>query len=268
MPTLEVLNLEHRLREDDFVGLAASAPIVPKARARIFATRLRAGYDGDFVTALHILVPQLENLVRHHLKVTGALATHMDQDGVETENGLSTLMAMPEATRVFGESLCFEIKALFCFAYGPNCATTWLTVCWTTAAALRPKASMRGGSCSGWSSRTSGTPSGDVAHGQGAEDAEGATEVTPPAAAVRAPMAPEIGAAAAPGATPTESPRHSNQPLLLRRGQKGRRARLDEFPGVQSGLSRVNVARWPAGCVPEDRIQAAGVVGALTGWRF
>jgi hypothetical protein len=120
LPALEVLLLEHRLREVDFIYLASQSPIVPKGRERLFGMALFAGYDYDFVTALHFLVPQIEHMVRFHLKSAGVKTTTLDGKGIETENGLSTLMDLPECETIFGEDLTFEIQALFCDAFGPN----------------------------------------------------------------------------------------------------------------------------------------------------
>ena len=39
--------------------------------------------------------------------------TNIDSDGIEQENGLSTLMKLPEATEIFGENFSFEIKSIF-----------------------------------------------------------------------------------------------------------------------------------------------------------
>lgn len=119
-PALEILWLEHRLREADFVSLASQSPIVPKDRVRLFGKALFAGYDRDFVTALHLLVPQIEHLVRHHLKQAGVKTTSLDLNGIENEIGLTGLMALPEAEKIFGANLSFEIRALFCDAFGPN----------------------------------------------------------------------------------------------------------------------------------------------------
>lgn len=119
-PALEVLLLEHRLREADFVDLARQSPIVPKERAGLFGKALFAGYERDFVSALHLLIPQMEHLVRVHLKQAGAKTTNLDKDGIQNENGMSTLMDLPEAEQVFGKDLSFELKSLLCDAFGPN----------------------------------------------------------------------------------------------------------------------------------------------------
>ena len=120
LPALEILLLEHRLREHDFCYLASQSPIVPPGRERLFGMALSTGYDRDFVTALHLLVPQIENMVRFHLQSAGVKTTTLDSKGIETENGLSTLMDLPECETIFGEDLTFEIQALFCDSFGPN----------------------------------------------------------------------------------------------------------------------------------------------------
>jgi len=119
-PALEVMRQEHRLREGDFYSITRQSPIVPQECEQLIAKALFAGYDNDFVTALHILIPQLENLVRFHLKQHGVKTTNLDINGIENENGLSTLAELPEIKDIFGEDLSFEIKALFCNSFGPN----------------------------------------------------------------------------------------------------------------------------------------------------
>ena len=119
-PAQEILLLEHRLRRANFVNLARNSPIVPIGRELLFGKALFAGYDRDFVTALHILVPQIEHMVRYHLKQAGVQTTNIDSDGIENENGLSSLMGLPQTKEIFGEDMSFEISALFCDPFGPN----------------------------------------------------------------------------------------------------------------------------------------------------
>lgn len=119
-PALEVLLLEHRLTEIDFTHIAQQSPIVPPGREQLLGKALFAGYDQDFVTALHLLVPQIEHLARYHLKQLGVKTTTLSLDGIENENGLSTLMELPQVQKIFGENIAFEIKALFCDPFGAN----------------------------------------------------------------------------------------------------------------------------------------------------
>ena len=86
----------------------------------LFGKGLFAGYDHDFVVAIHLLTPQIEHLVRFHLQRAGAITAKLDPNGIETEIGLSALIDLPEAKEVLGENLTFEIRAVFCDAFGPN----------------------------------------------------------------------------------------------------------------------------------------------------
>lgn len=119
-PALEILRLEHRIRESDINSIVSRSPLIPPDRTRLVAKAIFHGFDGDFVNALHLLIPQMENLVRYHLKRHGESTTNIDKNGIENENGLSTLAENPKFEIIFGKDIAFEIKALFCDSFGPN----------------------------------------------------------------------------------------------------------------------------------------------------
>ncbi len=119
-PALEVIRQEHRLQEADFHLLVARAPLVPPERIQLFAKALYKGYDNDFICSIYLLVPQIEHLIRYHLKQNGEKTTNMDSKGIENENGLNTLMENAKIDDIIGKDLSFEIKALFCDPFGPN----------------------------------------------------------------------------------------------------------------------------------------------------
>lgn len=120
MPALEVILMEHRIPEIEFTRLAEASPIVPPRRERLYGRALFRGYEGDFPSALHLLVPQLENMVRWHLKGKGVKTRTLGDDGIQTENGMSALVVLPEVREIFGNDIAFELKALFCVPEGPN----------------------------------------------------------------------------------------------------------------------------------------------------
>ena len=120
LPALDTLTSEHPISKADFVELARLSPVVPPRREILFGKALFYGFDHEFDTALHLMVPQIENMVRFHLKRLEARTTNVDSSGIETENGLSTLMDLPQAVDLFGEDVAYEIKALFCDHFGPN----------------------------------------------------------------------------------------------------------------------------------------------------
>ncbi len=120
VPALETMLLEHRLRLRDFETICDQSSIVPPERSKAFAKALFAGYELDFDTAIHRLVPQIENMVRYHIKAAGASTTVLDKDGTQAEVNLGALLDKPEAQLVFGEDLVFEMRAMFCESRGPN----------------------------------------------------------------------------------------------------------------------------------------------------
>ena len=119
-PGLDILSSEHHLRIRDFEVIVESSTLIPKQQQKIFALGLRSGFYGDFASALHLIVPQIEAMVRHHLKDAGVKTTFKDRDFVESENSLSTLLELPEAIEVFGIDLVYNLRAIFCGPSGPN----------------------------------------------------------------------------------------------------------------------------------------------------
>ncbi len=120
LPGLEALRFEHRIQETEFIELANEAAIVPPGRGLLFGKALFAGYDGDFATAVHLLVPQIEHMVRFHLRQAGVETRHLDESGIQTEKGLNSLIALPEASDIFGVDVVFELTSLFAEPGGAN----------------------------------------------------------------------------------------------------------------------------------------------------
>ena len=111
---------EHRLGVDQFERVAVGSPFVPPTHERTIALGLYHGYNGDFVTAAHVLVSSLEAAVRYHLSNSGEATSTISTDGIETELGLAALMKKSKNVEVFGEDITFELRALLCGPVGPN----------------------------------------------------------------------------------------------------------------------------------------------------
>jgi hypothetical protein len=111
---------EHEPREHHFAELAYASAFVPPGRELIFAKGLNAGMHGDFVTALHLLVPQLENSLRQILKREGENTILVNRKGFDEERDLDDLLRLPRTRELFGEDLCFTLRALLLHRFGPN----------------------------------------------------------------------------------------------------------------------------------------------------
>lgn len=119
-PALRIISQEHCIKEVDLVDLAKASSRVPENRAQMIGKGLYWGFVFDFGMAAHFLIPQLEAMIRQQMKDAGLNTSTTSADGIVTENGLSTLMDVDGVSELIGESVAFEIKAVFCSAYGPN----------------------------------------------------------------------------------------------------------------------------------------------------
>ena len=119
LPAHEMLLAEHRLNESFFLSLVHQCPVIPPDREVHFAKGLLDGYNKDYVTAMYILTPQVEHLVRHFLKYNGIDTTKFVPQG-QYQSGLGELIYKPESKEILGEDLHFQIRALFCDPSGNN----------------------------------------------------------------------------------------------------------------------------------------------------
>jgi len=120
LPALGRILKEHRITSADMIAMCHQSPLVPEDREKLLGFALWLGFENEFGSAIHLLTPQVEHMVRIKLKATGASTTNIDKDGIEKENGLSSLMELPEALELFGEDLVYEIKSVFTDPLGFN----------------------------------------------------------------------------------------------------------------------------------------------------
>jgi hypothetical protein len=81
---------------------------------------MAAGFNGDLITAIHVLVPQIEGAIRYHLKGRGVNTVRQNRDGYDEERDLNQLLALPKTKTLLGESLHFTLTALLTSRFGYN----------------------------------------------------------------------------------------------------------------------------------------------------
>lgn len=120
LPAQEILNYEHRWDRDFLLELCIESTIVSSSQALLWATGLLHGFNGDYASAISVLIPLLENSIRLKLKANGVQTVLVDGDGVESEKGLGALLALPEANDFLGPDLSFVLRAILTERGGPN----------------------------------------------------------------------------------------------------------------------------------------------------
>lgn len=120
LPAAEQFSIDHRVGVTDMHNVCLGSPLVPPRHSWQWAQGLMHGLNGDFVSANALLVPQLEHMIRHHLKLRDTFTLHVGENHIEMEKSLNFLLERDEAVEVFGKNLVFTLRALLCEQSGPN----------------------------------------------------------------------------------------------------------------------------------------------------
>ena len=83
IPALNQIMFEHNPTLRDLRGLVVDNLFVPEGHEELFAKGFLAGLRGDFPEALSILVPQIENSLRHLLEQEGLVVSTRDRMGFQ-----------------------------------------------------------------------------------------------------------------------------------------------------------------------------------------
>jgi hypothetical protein len=105
------INLDHHPRVSDFYLLVADNPFIPRGREEIFARGLHAGLIGDFMTAGHFLIPQIEHSLRCLISRTGAVTSCLNKEGIQDEYNLTPILNDHRADleSILGKDITFDL---------------------------------------------------------------------------------------------------------------------------------------------------------------
>lgn len=123
-PARRIILEEHPARINDLSPLTSENPLIRPEREWIIARGLHAGLEGDFLTALHFLIPQFEESIRTVLIAAGVVPSSFYDSCIQDEFNLNKLLTNPKFTeplnKTFGEDLIFEFRCLLIERFGSN----------------------------------------------------------------------------------------------------------------------------------------------------
>ena len=121
IPGHSALLSRHTVPVKLMMEIAHRSPLVAQDRVALVGFGLHRGFEFDFPTAVHILAPQLEKIVRDMVRDRGGNVSTIDPaTSVENYIALGSLLDKPEALDALGEDLLFEIRSIFTDKRGPN----------------------------------------------------------------------------------------------------------------------------------------------------
>ena len=121
-PAVYQINLEHHFDEQDFLSIVTNNPFIPQGREAIYARGLCAGLKGDMLVSTHLLVPQVENSLRHLLQSHGHITSGLDNEGIQDEYTLQKVLYTykTQLESILGEDLFFDLQGLLVERFGTN----------------------------------------------------------------------------------------------------------------------------------------------------
>lgn len=118
-PARQQIVAEHPVRLHDLRWLLTLNAFIPPDRAGIYARGLQAGFHGDWLVAMHLLIPQLEASIRAIFEQRGTPTSSM-QNGIQQEHDLGWLLNHANAVELFGPGMVFDLRGLLTEDFGWN----------------------------------------------------------------------------------------------------------------------------------------------------
>ena len=122
LPALNQLTFEHRILIRDLRDVVVDNPFVPEGREELFAQAFLSGFHWKFPESMSILVPQIENSLRHLLERSGVEITTRHKIGLQPYIQLGTILNETRETldSIITTDVRKELKVLFNDQNGPD----------------------------------------------------------------------------------------------------------------------------------------------------
>ncbi|SDR44558.1 hypothetical protein SAMN05519103_03233 [Rhizobiales bacterium GAS113] len=120
-PARQAVSSNYPVSERHFLPIVTLSPFVPVGHRHIFALGFARFMQGDFISAAHLLVPQLENSVRYVLHSMSRDSSKIMPDMLQEDRPLSALIDQlrSDMERIFSAPIVYEMELLFTYGGGP-----------------------------------------------------------------------------------------------------------------------------------------------------
>ena len=113
-----VFREEGQLSTDAFVRVIRHVSFIQDDQVAMIESGLERYFAGDYISAIHILVPQLEDVLRRTVGYLGGTTTY--RSDTTTEKDLGQILDSPEMARLFGSDVVYLLKHTFTELLGLN----------------------------------------------------------------------------------------------------------------------------------------------------
>ena len=114
------LRSKYNLKHEIIVDYLFKSPIFDENKKQIFAKGFKAYFDGDALTAIHLLTPQIEDTVRNLIEYAGGLILSRNRHEGWNLKTLNDLLKHDLFKEVFNEDIALYFRILFTDQRGIN----------------------------------------------------------------------------------------------------------------------------------------------------
>jgi hypothetical protein len=121
-PVRQLINSKVAIEERHLDPIVWQSPVVPKTQASLYAIGFTHFFQGNFPSAAHVLIPQLEPSLRYLLKTHGVDPTKRRDDATEEDRSLDSIIINHRTALegILGADLLDGLNRLFNVQPGPN----------------------------------------------------------------------------------------------------------------------------------------------------
>lgn len=112
IPAMDEITMNYPISEAFFRDVFINHPFIPFGHEEFFIKGMVCGFNGDFMMACHVLIPQIENSLRYVAKIKGEEPSQLHGDGSQERNGLKGLLDNPLIIEAFGVDIIGNLQAL------------------------------------------------------------------------------------------------------------------------------------------------------------
>lgn len=122
-PAMQVISAEHSIRAERFYALMVNSSFVPEGREHVFCIAFERMFENRLMEAVHLLLPQFENSIRHILRERGVITVKAKNDMTQEDLNLNEMIfgnVGRELEKVLGNDLIFDLQSILVDRFGPN----------------------------------------------------------------------------------------------------------------------------------------------------
>lgn len=113
-PALEEAVRRHQLTDDDIVDWLSESPLFDEDRLQLLKPAIAAYLRGDWSTAIHLAIPQIENALRQLLRLAGQTLFRPRRNGTFLLKNLDDVLRDPVTEQVLPRDVRIYLQTILC----------------------------------------------------------------------------------------------------------------------------------------------------------